>query len=1463
MTITKDSFIVGAGGGKGGKQRQPVEAPNTLQSRQTIRVQEVLSEGPVLGLVNGLKGIFLDDTAIQNSNGSFNFPAIGYDFRYGTPDQEYMPGFPGVESATVINVEIDDPIVRTVSSADVDAVRIGVRIPQLYAIDVASGDRNGYRVGIAIDIRPAGGAWVTALQKTITGKAIHPYEESFRVERPSTSGIFDVRVRRTTVKSQTDTKQDSVFWFTLTEIQDIKVSYPNAAVVGLAIDSEATGGRIPKRSYLMDGLIVKVPSTYEPTVYAADGSVVSYAHYTSPIWNGTFKNEWTDDPAWILYDLLTNPRYGLGAYIDEGSINIYDFFEASKYNCGLIPKGDGSANVEPRFTFNGPLQARENAYKVIQTLAASFRAVLFSAPGYIRLIQDRPQGASAKLNNSNVVNGEFSYTGTELQFRTTAVIVNYNDRDNQYNPRSVIEEASETAIARYGYNQVEISPVGVTGEGQARRLAKWMIDTATNSVDNVSFQVSWNNAFMEVGDVIEIADEDYAQTKFSGMLVAIPGGNANQIKFDQALTLNNGDVVKYINFLGEEQTRTISVPGVNTDTFTLVASTGALNPNDFPGVPYVVIDDIHPRLFKVMSVSESDIGVYDVVAGQYDPTKYARVEQGIYVDPPLFTNIGGWTIEQPENISVEVETYLNRSGVVRYKLHFNWDDVEDENLKYYRIQWRRDNGAFEWTDFINHSEFTLDDCLPGIYEYSVYAYNTRGIQSPAGTGWYELATTSVAPSPLVAVTDLRLVDGGTTFNSNQFTIRWNHSESVVNATRLDYQINIHNGTNLSAPIVHTLYQTDNLLTITRDNIVSWMGGPERNIFISVRPRDTMERLGQPAGALFNNPAPVIPSNIQAFAFFTSYQIDHSQVVDGDVAGYVVHHSTSSNFVPAPSNLVQTGVGTSHLVPAEAETTYYVRVAAYDTWSQQGLNYAPELSVTTTSMVVGITPTPPSGLAATSTIVDTSPGVQQARITLTWTKSTNTDVYDLAIRSTEVGMADFPVVSQPTTGNGTYSFYGVPGATYTFQIRSRAATNVSEWSSVVTHVAAAVTIPPAIPTAITLSSGFGSMAVSWTNPTATDLSKIEVYRRKTNAPTEAETLVASVPAPMSSYFDSGLTIGGQYMYRLRAVNRSGLTSGYSVGVSATVLGIPSGSVDLTAFATGLQPIEIVSSLPTTGNFVGRTVFLTTDNKLYRRTASAWTAAVPTSDLTGQITGVQITDNAVTAAKIAANTITASEINAASIRTAVLITNSITTGMIQAGAVTADEIAANSIVSAKIAANQVTATHIAANTITANEINANSIRAAVLTANSVTATQIAANTITSAEINAGSIRAAILVANSITATMIAANQITATHVGANTIVTNSANIADAVIISAKIQNGAIENAKIANGAVTNLKISGLLSSNNYVYNQTGWGFNKTDGSLSLNGNVPGQGRTTLTNTGLYGYDGSGNLRFALGL
>ncbi|HXF66197.1 MAG TPA: phage tail protein, partial [Burkholderiales bacterium] len=376
------AMIRGAGGGGGGKGgggggRTPQEAPDSLRSRAWARVIDVVSEGEIEGLVDGLKSIYLDDTPVINTDGSENFSGVTIATRTGTQAQDYVPGFAAAESEIAVATEVKaaTPVVRSVSNTNLSAVRVTVSVPQLTYQDPSTGDISGTSVELAIDLQNAGGGWQEVRRDTISGKTTSRYQRSYRIELPA-PGPWDIRVRRITPDSTQSNLQNKTFWDSYTEIIDAKLRYPNTALVALQVDS-AQFNRIPRRGYDIRGLRVRVPVNYDPDTRSYSG-----------IWDGTWKIAWTDNPAWCFYDLLTNERYGLGAYIDEVQVDKWALYEIARYCDELVP--DGFGGTEPRFTCNLYLQTRQEAFTVLQQMAAIFRGMVWWSQGALTAVADKP-----------------------------------------------------------------------------------------------------------------------------------------------------------------------------------------------------------------------------------------------------------------------------------------------------------------------------------------------------------------------------------------------------------------------------------------------------------------------------------------------------------------------------------------------------------------------------------------------------------------------------------------------------------------------------------------------------------------------------------------------------------------------------------------------------------------------------------------------------------------------------------------------------------------------------------------------------------------------------------------------------------------------------------------------------------------------------------------------------------------
>lgn len=1449
-TLSKEiELIVGSGGGKS-SSKAPKEAPNTLQSQGTFKLVEVISEGEIRGVVGGLAGVYFDNTPVANLDGSFNFAGVQYDSRNGTPDQDYMPGFPGAESVVAVSTEIRfaAPVIRSVSTSTVDAARIVIRIPQaLTEMNTKNGDLNGYRVGIAIDTRPTGGTWTQVMARTIQGKTITAYEEAYRVPKPTgiTTG-WDIRVRRTNAESTVSNIVDRVDWFSLTEIIDVKVNYDNAAVIGIALDAETTGGSVPVRSYLTDGIIVKVPTNYSPTVYNSDGTVANYAQYNGS-WDGTFKYEWCDDPAWIVYDLLTNKRYGAGEYIDEGTIDVYSFYEASVYNVALIdPEQNGS--LRPRYTCNVAIMTREDVWKMIEALAGTCAANIAISPGVIRLMQDRPQLPVATINNAQVVNGEFTYTGIDMAARTTAVKVTYNNAQDRFLSYDVTEVAPQEYIDQYGYNEQTIAALGVTNESQARTMAKWAMESTLSPNEIVDFKVSVGGAMsFQHGDVIDIVDNFYVNAQMSGMVKnATSVSNYFNVIFDRMLynigtttPISNGSQVKIQLRDGTERTGTLTNVVTHNDDpvggqgsvdarWTPVAGSAAVTAADLVNAAFIVVSVVQPRQFKVTSIGKDSTGVWSIQAVQYDINKYARIEQGIVIPNPPFSVVDGWTVGQPQNISAHVETYLNPQGIVRYRLMLDWDDVavpaNGVALRGYRVRYRRENNTYIWTDMLSQSDYRIDDALPGAYEYTVYAYNNRGVQSPGTYSYFILETYEGEPSPISAPSGLELIGGGTQFSGITFQIKWNAPATSTLATLRDYQVTFYTADN--DILVHTLYTSDTTLLIKRDDIISWFGTAARNIKIRVSARDTLERLSVPAIATFTNPAPAALTGLTVRAGFTEYWVEHNQLTDTDLAGVYIWHSNASGFAPSNLTLAAEDVAysTTHMVVANPDTQYYVRAAAFDTWNTTDLNISNELSVKTNSNLVGIVLIAPANLNATSQIYTTETGVEMASVTVSWDNSANALGYVLEVINQTDGSANYPAIGQAAAGGQTtYTFDAPPGTQYRFRVKATAATSESPWSNPVTITTAADTQGPAAPTNFNVTPAYSAMVISWTNPPDSDLVGIEIWRRVGTAGAAAliTTVTTSQTVPLTSYYDAGLSIGATYSYMIRGVDRSGNLGIFTAWSAARqVANVPD-------FSIGGEQIIAGS--------VGSSQIM--DDAI--TAAKILAGAVGSAELANlSIIADKIANGAVGGDKIANGGITETKIGDNSISTRTIIANAVVASTIAAGAVVADKIAASAITTDKIAAGAVTADTIAAGAITAGKVAADAITANNIQAGAITAGKIAANAITAGNIQAGTINAGLIAADAITAVHIQTGAVTADAVSTNTIITNQANLGNAVIREAAIIDGVITNAKIANATIQSAKFAGQINSDNYVAGASGWAIRRDNGYAEF-GNINARG------------------------
>ncbi|WP_336431948.1 TipJ family phage tail tip protein [Providencia rettgeri] len=622
----------------GGKQRTPYEAPNDLTSRQKLSIVDLVSEGPIEGPVGDLKGVYLNNTPVIDSSGNSNVNGMTAQWVSGTLEQPALEGFSSSSSETPVGIEIkkSTPVTRTITSRNIDRLRLTFGTQTLVEVK-DNGDRVPTAVELQIQVQ-RNGAWVTEKNLTIRGKRSNsPYLTAVIIDNLP-SPPFSIRMVRITPDSDSDKLQNNTIWSSYTEITDINQTYPGSAVAGLTFESEQFGNQYPSRSYLIRGRIVQVPDNYNPETREYSG-----------IWSGTFKPAYTNNPAWVLYDLLTNPRAGLGKRLKLSEIDKFALYVIGQYCDQGVPDGFGGA--EPRVTCNAYITDIRKAYDFFQDLCSQMR-VMFAWNGQmLTFIQDRPSDVVWPYTNANVVAGRFNYSFSPAKARHNIIEVRFIDPENGW--KTSIEQVTDDAlVAQFGPNVLRLDAFGCTSRGQARRYGLWVLMTEKLETQTVEFDVGAEGLRHTPGDIIEIMDNDWVggEDPISGRLIGI---NATQkvLTLDREITppksgsifitLMNGtgkyERVKITGYLSNNQIKVEAVPkGLKAKTI------WGINP-----------PDLARRLFRAITISDKGDGTYGVIAVQHVPEKEAIVDQGVKFEPLPDTPLGGY-IPPVENLSVEV-----------------------------------------------------------------------------------------------------------------------------------------------------------------------------------------------------------------------------------------------------------------------------------------------------------------------------------------------------------------------------------------------------------------------------------------------------------------------------------------------------------------------------------------------------------------------------------------------------------------------------------------------------------------------------------------------------------------------------------------------------------------------------------------------------------------------------------------
>ncbi len=726
-------LIHGAGGGKdsGSGGRVAKEDANTLQSKSYAQVLDLISEGEIEGLADGLRSIFLDDTPLIGSDGTSNFSGVNIDFRNGSQFQNYIKGFPSSEHEVLVNVEVkkDTPVVRTISSSSINAVTIKISTPQMTYQDPTNGDLKGSEVTFAIEVNSNGSGWVQKANDTFIGKCVSKYIKSYRVEL-SGSGPHQVRVRRITADATTSNIQNKIYWESFGEVVDVKLRYPNSAICAMSIDAENFKS-VPARSFDVKLLKIKVPSNYDPDKRTYNG-----------IWDGTFQVRWTDNPAWIFYDLVTNERYGLS--IPENQIDKWSLYKISKYCDELVP--DGFGGIEPRFTCNAYFQTRVQAYTAIQDLASVFRSMAYWSGGLMTLSQDSPSDPVHLFNESNVVDGQFVYQGTSKKDRYTVALVTWNDPEDGYAQKIEYVENSEL-VAKYGVIQKEVVAFGCTSRGQAHRLGRWLIYTSQWETETVTFKTGIEASVLRPGQIIKVADSMRSGKRISGR---VRSSTLRQITVDQNL-ISSSFSQKILLMMPDGQIVERFVESVNSNIVRLNS--------DLPFLPHqnsiwmLTSAEVEPQTFRIIGVKE-DGNIYQVSALTHDPSKFDFVEKNISLEDRKITTLSPIPSD-PTGLKV-IETLYEVNGEVRVKATFSWD--AQDNVYSYKSQYRSTNGNIVTISNDRSNSVEILNIAPGNYDFFVQATSSLGKSSGVSSIQHEILGKAYPPGNVLGFSLIPMAD---------------------------------------------------------------------------------------------------------------------------------------------------------------------------------------------------------------------------------------------------------------------------------------------------------------------------------------------------------------------------------------------------------------------------------------------------------------------------------------------------------------------------------------------------------------------------------------------------------------------------------------------------------------------------------------------------------------------------------
>ncbi|HBR4344431.1 TPA: carbohydrate binding domain-containing protein [Klebsiella pneumoniae] len=747
-------------GRKGGssKQRTPTEQPDDLQSIAKAKILVALGEGEFAGSLTG-KDIYLDGTPIENADGSQNFSGVAWEFRPGTQAQNYIQGIPGTENEISVGTDISSQTAwtHTFTNTQLSAIRLRLKWSALFTQE-DDGDLVGNTVKYAIDLQTDGRIWQTVVDTSVTGKTTSGYERSHRIDLPQAGSTWTVRLRKITPDANSAKVGDIMSLLSYTEVIDAKLRYPNTALLYIEFDSSQFNGSIPQISCEPRGRVIRVPDNYDPETRSYNGT-----------WTGAFKWAWTDNPAWIFYDLVVTDRFGLGSRLSAANIDKWVLYQVAQYCDQLVPDGKGGDGLEPRYICNVYIQDRNAAYTVLRDFAAIFRGMTFWNGQQIVAQADMPRDIDFTYTRANVIDGKFRYSSSTSKTRYTNALVSWSDPANAYS--DAMEPAFvKELVSRYGFNQLELTAIGCTRQSEAHRKGLWGI--LTNNKDRViTFDVGLDGKIPQPGYIIGVADEMLAGKVNGGRISKVDG---RVITLDRDINASAGDRLQLNLPSGTSQSRTIqSINGRRQVTVTTAFS----EIPDIESVWAIESDELFLQQYRVVGVKDNNNGTYTITGTAHDPDKYARIDTGAIIDQRPVSVVPPGNQAPPDNISLTSFSVVNQ-GLSVETLQASWDAVK--NAIAYEAQWRRNDGNWINVPRSSTTSFEVSGIYAGRYLVRVRAINAAEISSGWAYSEEKTLTGKVGePLPPLALTTASLTAG--------IEIRWEFPEGAEDTQRTELQ----------------------------------------------------------------------------------------------------------------------------------------------------------------------------------------------------------------------------------------------------------------------------------------------------------------------------------------------------------------------------------------------------------------------------------------------------------------------------------------------------------------------------------------------------------------------------------------------------------------------------------------------------------------------------------------------------